>query len=320
MVPAGSRCPLGRSIFLPTFQLELRMILVAGATGSLGSQIVTRLRANGEAVRGLVRTTSAPEKVSQLRDSAVDVVVGDLRDPPSLAKACEGVRTVISTVSMIGTAQPGDSFTDTDAAGTISLIDAAKAAGAGHFIFISLDTEQFPPSPLVDGKLAVEAHLRDSGIDYTILQPPPFMEVWLGPMLFGDATSGQVKLYGSGNGRVPYMATADVAEVAVRALSSPLAHNATITFGGPEAITQREAVRAFEKAFGKTLTATEVPEDALKAQWQAAENPFEKTFAGLMLGLAQLDVDPTPLPGEMAFEMTTVWDFAKGLAARASSH
>ena len=296
------------------------MILVAGATGSLGSEIVRRLRAKDEAVRGLVRATSAPEKVAGLSEMGVEVAVGDLKDPASLADACKGVRTVISTVSMIGTAQPGDSFADTDTAGTISLIDSAQAAGVQHFVFISLDTDRFPQSPLTDGKRAVQDHLRASGIGYTILQAPPFMEIWLGPMLFGDATSGQAKLYGSGNGRVPYIATADVAEVAVRSLSSPLAHNATITFGGPEAITQREAVRAFEKAFGKTLTATEVPEDALKAQWQAAENPFEKTFAGLMLGLAQLDADPAPLPGEMAFEMMTVRDFAKGLAARASSH
>ncbi len=290
------------------------MILVAGATGSLGSNIVTRLRARGEAVRGLVRSTSAPEKVSGLRDSGVDVVVGDLRDPASLDKACEGVRAVISTVSMIGTAQPGDSFAETDTAGTIALIDAAQAAGVQHFVFISLDTDRYPPSPLTDGKRAVQEHLRASGIGYTILQPPPFMELWLGPMLFGDAASGQVKLYGSGNGRIPYIATVDVAEVAVRALSSPTARNATVTFGGPEAITQREAVRAFEEAFGKKLIATEVPEDALNAQWQAAENPFEKTFAGLMLGMAQLDVDPAPLPGEMAFDMTTVRDFAKNLA------
>lgn len=291
------------------------MILVAGATGSLGSEIVRRLRAKGEEVRGLVRATSAPEKVSRLRDSGVDVVVGDLREPASLENACSGVRVVISTVSMIGTAQAGDSFADTDVAGTISLIDTARAAGAQHFVFISLDTDRFPQSPLTDGKRAVQDHLRASGIDYTILQAPPFMEIWLGPMLFGDATSGQVKIYGSGNGRIPYIATADVAEVAVRAIDSPMARNATIAFGGPEAVTQREAVRAFEEAFGKSLTVTEVPEDALKAQWQSAENPFEKTFAGLMLGMAQSDVDPAPLSGDMTFRMTTVPDFARNIAS-----
>lgn len=299
------------------------MILVAGATGNLGSEIIRRLRAKGEAVRGLVRATSAPEKVARLRELGVETVTGDLRDRASLESACEGVRTVISTVSIIGTAQPGDSFMDTDKAGTISLIDSARAAGAQNFLFVSFDSARFPDTPLFDGKRAVEKHLRSSGIDYTILQPPPFMDTWLGPMLFGDATTGQVKVYGSGNGHVPYIMVADVAEVVVRALNSSLARNATIKFGGPEAITQREAVRLFEEAFGKPLAVTEVPEEALAAQWQSAENPFEKTFAGLMLGLARLDESPAPLAEEMAFEMTTVRDFAKrmaGQAARADSH
>lgn len=299
------------------------MILVAGATGNLGSEITRRLRAKGEAVRGLVRATSAPEKVARLKDLGVEIVTGDLRDRASLERACKGVQTVISTVSIIGTAQPGDSFADTDAAGTMSLVDAAKAAGAQRFVFVSLDVSRFPATPLIDGKLAVENHLRSGGIDYTILQPPPFMDVWLGPMLFGDASTGQVKVYGSGQGRVPYIASDDVAEVVERSLGSRGARNATITFGGPEAITQRDAVRIFEEAFGTPLAVTEVPEAALAAQWQAAENPFEKTFAGLMLGLARLDVTPAPLTDEMAFGMTTVRDFAKRLAgqgAPADSH
>lgn len=296
------------------------MILVAGATGSLGSEIVRRLRAKGEAVRGLVRTTSAPEKVAELSEIGVDVVVGDLRNPASLENACTGADTVISTVSIIGTAQPGDSFGETDAAGTISLIDSARAAGAERFVFISVDVDRLPRSPLIDGKRAVEDHLRQSGIDYTILQPSPFMDIWLGPMLFGDASSGQVKVYGSGDSHVPYIATADVAEVVIRALESQMARNATITFGGPEAVTQREAVSTFEEAFGRPLTVTAIPEDALAAQWEAADNPFEKTFSGLMLGMARLDGAPPPLTEEMAFEMTTVRDFAKDLASRRPSH
>jgi NADH dehydrogenase len=258
-----------------------------------------------------VRATSAHEKIARLKELGATTITGNLRDTASLDMACEGVSTVISTVSMVGTAQPGDSFQDTDAAGTIALIEAAKAAGAQHFIFVSFDATRFPDTPLTDAKKTVEAHLREGGIDYTILQPPPFMESWLGPMLFGDPSTGQVKIFGQGEGRVPYISYADVAEIVVRAVHLPSARDATITFGGPEAISQRDAVRMFEEAMGKPLTVTAVPQEALEAQWQTAENPFEKTFAGLMLGIARLD-EETRAPGEgYEFQMATVRDFAK---------
>lgn len=291
------------------------MILVAGATGNLGSEIVRRLRNKGETVRGLVRATSAPEKITGLKETGAEAFTGNLRDRLSLDAACMGVQTVISTVTIIGTAQPGDSFQDTDAAGTIALIEAAKSAGAEHFIFVSFNASGFPETPLTDAKRLVEEHLKKGGIDYTILQPAPFMQVWLGPHLFGDLSAGAVKMFGKGDGRIPYISAADVAEVAVRAVTLPTARNATITFGGPEAISQRDAVRMFEGALGKSLTVTAVPQEALEAQWTAAENPFEKTFAGLMLGIARLDKESLPLQQDLAFEMETVRDFAKTRAS-----
>lgn len=287
------------------------MILVAGATGKLGSEIVRRLRAKGEEVRGLVRTTSAPENVSRLKALGAETVTGNLRERASLDQACSGVTTVISTVTIIGTAQPGDTFEDTDAAGTMSLIDAAKSAGAERFIFVSFDSARFPETPLTAAKRSVEKHLRESGIGYTILQPALFMEAWLGPMLFGDPSTGQVKIFGEGEGRIPYISAADVAEIAVRSVTAPSARNATITFGGPEGVTQKQAVALFEEAEGKPMTVTAVPEEALEAKWQAAENPFEKTFAGLMLGVARLNQEAAPLDESMRFQMATVRDFVK---------
>jgi NADH dehydrogenase len=296
--------------------MEIGMILVVGSTGHLGSEIVRLLRERGESVRGLVRSTSAPENVSRLRDMGAETTVGNLRDRASLDEAVRGARTVISTVSIIRTAQEGDSFEDTDAAGNISLIDAAKAAGAEHFIFVSFNQTGFPDSPLLAAKRSVESYLRASGIGYTILQPPPFMDVWLGPMLFGDPSTGPVKIYGPGNRKVPYILQHDVARVAVYAATNPSARNKTITFGGPEGITQRDVVRAFEDALGKPVDVTEVPEQALEAQWKSAQNPFEKTFSSLMLGIARLDTDPPSNP-DLPIE-TTVREFAKTRVAPAS--
>src|SRR5438128_3007376 len=156
------------------------MILVAGATGVLGSEITRQLRARGEPVRALVRATSAPEKVAALRQLGVETVEGNLRDAASLARACKGVEVVISTVSITFTAQPGDSIDATDAAGNVALVDAAEAAAAKQFIFVSADTSALPDAPLVRAKRSVQDRLARSRLAYTVLQPSLFMERWLG--------------------------------------------------------------------------------------------------------------------------------------------
>ena len=287
------------------------MILVAGSTGSLGTEIVRLLREGGESVRGLVRATTAPEKIAHLKELGAETVVGDLKDHGSLEAACKGATTVISTVTIITTAQPGDSFQDTDAAGNIALIDAAKAAGADHFIYISFNYDGFPATPLTEAKNRVEEHLKSGLLDYTIIKPPLFMEVWLGPHLFGDLSTGEVKVYGAGNGVVPYASTGDVAQVAVNAVYSPDARNRTITFTGPDSLTQREIVSEFESVVGKPLIVTEVPEQVLETQWQGAQNPFEKTFAGLMLGVARLDQDDISRDEMLPDQMVTIREFAQ---------
>jgi len=71
---------------------------------------------------------------------------------------------------------------------------------------------------------------------------------------FGDLSAGEVKVYGQGYGSVPYVSMYDVAQVAVNAVYSPSARNRTITFGGPDLITQREVVQEFESAVGKPLS------------------------------------------------------------------
>lgn len=287
------------------------MILVAGATGLLGSEIVRQLREGGQQVRGLVRKSSAPEKISALKNTGVELVIGDLKDRDSLNAACKGADAVISTVTTITTAKAGDSFASTDAAGTIQLIDAAKAAGVGRFIFISFNTEAFPEFPLNDAKRAVEAHLKRSGLSYTILQPSLFMESWLGPMLFLDAAAGTAKIYGDGNLKLSYVAICDVATVTVKSLSLPVAGNAVIPFSG-DAVSQREAVAIFEEAYGMTLTPVEVPAAALEQQWSAAQDPVQKTFAGLMLAVARgMGGNSPQAPAEFKLRPATVREFAR---------
>jgi uncharacterized protein YbjT (DUF2867 family) len=293
------------------------MILVAGATGTLGSEVVRRLRARTESVRALVRPTSSPERIAGLHAAGATIARGDLRVPESLDEACRGVDTVICTVSMIVTAQPGDSFSDTDDAGVRALIDAARRAGATRFVYVSFDHERTPESPLSRAKREVEAHLRASGMTWTILRPGLFMESWLGPMLFADPATSTVKVYGDGRAKLRYISVADVAEVVVQSLTNAAARDAVIAFGGPEGVSQRDAVRLFEEAYGRPFAVSEIPEAALEAQWSGATDPFQRTFSSLMLGVARGlgdDIEP-PGPG-FSIPLTSVRDWVRRSASQ----
>ena len=263
------------------------MVLVAGATGVLGSEICRRLRQRGQEVRALVRESSDPKKIEALEDQGCAIVVGDLKDPTSLDAACRGVDVVVSTVTAITTAKAGDSFDATDAQGNINLAEAAKRAGARQFVFVSFQTEGMPDAPLVRGKRAAEQHLIGSGLDYTILQPALFMEAWLGPMLFADTAAATAKVDGNRDVRFRYVSVQDVAEVAVQSVNNPAVRNAIVPFGGPDALSQRDAVRLFEQGFGRPFAVTEIPEAALEGQFGSAQDPWSASFSGLMLGICR---------------------------------
>jgi len=291
------------------------MILVAGATGVLGSEIVRRLTARGEKVRAMVRTTSAPEKVERLKRMGAEIVTADVKEPKTLIAASEGVDAVISTITTIVTSQPGDSFEATDREGTKALIDAARKSGARKFVYVSFDTSKTADNPLSNAKREAEEHLKKSGLDYTILRPTLFCESWLGPMLFADPVACTAKVYGKGNDKIRYVAVADVAEFAVQSLTNPAARNAVIPVGGPEEISQREAVQIFEETFGKKFSIVEIPEAALEAQWSAAQNPFDKTFAGLMLGVARgFNSGVEPPFALFPMQMTSPREYVRGVA------
>ena len=292
------------------------MVVVAGSTGVLGFEICRRLRERGRSVRALVRPSSDPERVSALGTLGCEIVTCDLKDRGSLAPACAGADVVISTVTAIATAKEGDSFAATDGAGNINLVDAAVAAGVKQFIFVSFDANGMPDAPLVSAKREVDQHLERSGLGYTILHPALFMESWLGPRLFADTAAGSATFYGSRDVRFRYVAVADVAEVAVRCVDNPAARNAVIPFGGPEALTQREALTMFEEAFAKRFKVTELSEEALEARWMAAPDPFSRSFSALMLGVARGAAAGAELPAAFPIQMTTVREFANGLRAR----
>ncbi|MEO3930367.1 NmrA/HSCARG family protein [Micromonosporaceae bacterium B7E4] len=157
----------------PTPTGDRRVILVTGATGSQGGAVVDALLDDGGwAVRALTRDP-AGARARALAARGVDVRAGDLADAGSLRPALAGVHGVFGvqnsrTAGLAGEVRQGR-----------TLIDAAVAAGARHLVQTSVGgVERVRGIPHFDTKWRIEQHLRDTPLDWTILRPTTFTEVF----------------------------------------------------------------------------------------------------------------------------------------------
>ena len=295
------------------------MILIVGATGSLGSEICRRLAAAGKPFRAMVRKTSDPAKKEILRELGAELVEADLKDRSSLDRACRGATAVVTTAIALGSKQEGDTFETVDLRGQISLVDAASAAKVHHYVFISISRNlgKHGSNPLVDAKRSVENQLQQSGLTYTILRPTFFMEVWLSPHVGFDFKNAKATIYGSGQNKISYISLHDVAQLAVEVLSNPAARNAVIELGGAEALSPLEVVGIFEEITGSSFEKLFVPETELQVRKAAASNPVAQTFATLLLAAAHGDsIDMSDTLKKFSFRPKSIREYAKTVLGR----
>jgi NADH dehydrogenase len=275
------------------------MILVAGATGSLGGKVVGALLEAGEEVRALVRPGT---DASGLAARGVDVALGDLRDPGTLAPACRGVRVIVSTAS--ATNRTDDVPENVDARGNEHLIDAARVAGVEHYILMStIGAASSSPVPAFRAKGIAEDALRASGIDYTIVQANAFMDVWFGMLVEMPVAMGQpVTLVGESLRRHSFVAERDIVGFIVAAIGKNEAHDRTLPIGGPSAVTLREVVQAYERAYGREIPIHSVapgepipglpePVWGLAAALETFDSPMPMETLARSYGVTQTSVD-----------------------------
>ena len=285
-------------------------VLLVGAPGLLGPEICRRLTAAGHQIRALVRPSSDTGKRTALTALGVELAEGDLTNPASLPRACDGVHAVISTASSTHSHGGGNSIESVDHHGQLALVDAARQAGVEHFVFVSFRENPRIQFPLTVAKRAVEQALKSSGMTYTIIQASYFMEVWLSPALGFDIANRKVRIYGDGTRPLSWVSYRDVARAAADAVSEPAARNLVIELGGPDALSPRDVVRMAEAAGAGPIVVENVPEPALEAQLNGATDLLQKSFAGLMLQYAGGDViDPASADRVFRFSRTSVRDY-----------
>lgn len=269
------------------------MDLVVGATGLVGQQIALGLRRQGCAVRALVRGGSHHEKAKPLVSAGIDVMDADLTKPETLPSVCAGIETVVCTATSMPHGRD-DGLRRVDHDGVLALIEVAERAGTRHFIYTSYSTNIREDSPLETAKRACEKRLLASKMRLTILRPSYFSEVWLSPALGFDPANARARIYGRGDANISYISLNDVAAFALAAAAKPPDSAVVLEMGGPESLSQLEAVEIFERALNKKCELERVPLAALAEQHRSSD-PLQKTFTALMIAYAKGDAIPGSL-------------------------
>lgn len=143
------------------------MLLLTGATGTIGSALLRRLLAEGQTVRCLVRD---PRRLGPLR-VRVQIALGDLADPPSFRNAMRGVDTVVHLAASTRDQQRG-SIEELAAIATWRMVEAAQRAGVERFLFFSaLGASEHHRARLFRAKALAEQAVRESDMSTTVLVP-----------------------------------------------------------------------------------------------------------------------------------------------------
>ena len=227
------------------------MVLVIGATGDLGSQVVRGLRSAGAPVRCLIRQGSA---YFWLNDTGATYVFGDLREPDTLRRACVGVRWIVACAGL-RTEGRNSHHDNVTRAGHQALWRAAAAAGVERAVYVScIGAGRADESPAHTARADAEDALRASGLEHVILRPSLFATTFTLAARYG-AEHGWVPLLGPGDNTISPIGIRDVALAAVAALDLPGLRDRTVELGGPEVLTYRQALEQALAVAGASHTA-----------------------------------------------------------------
>ncbi|WP_067700262.1 SDR family oxidoreductase [Nocardia jejuensis] len=245
------------------------MIVITGATGTIGSEIVRQLIERGVKVRAVTRD---PDRARF--PGGVEVVRGDYADTASMAAAMTGAEAAF----LVGLLGPD--YVELDRA----LVAAARDAGVRRVVKLSaIGTGDAALGRVGTWHLPGEQAVRDSGVAWTILRPSSFASntfSWIDPVRAGGPVPNL-----TGSGAQGVIDPRDVAAVAVAALLSPDHDGRVYTLTGPRALTAHEQAAALSEALGRPIEVIDVPLETAREHMLAAGMSAE--FAdGAMAGQA----------------------------------
>jgi uncharacterized protein YbjT (DUF2867 family) len=227
------------------------MILITGATGNIGRELVKQLSAKGVALRVVTRDES---KVKQL-DPSIERVIGEISDAKVAERAVQGVdRIFLFPV-----------ITDEDHRSNTILLEKAKKAGVKQVVMLSsLGAESSMLSKIGELHRTKELLVEESGIPWTFVRPGAFMT---NSYQWQPTIKSEGKVFSpTGDGKMAPISPKDIATVLAVALTSSGHEGKIYTLTGPELLSAREQVDILSKAIGKPLALVDVPTSAAAEQ------------------------------------------------------
>lgn len=281
-------------------------ILVIGATGTVGSEVVRRLAARGASVRAATRR---PAEAPAL-PPGVQAVEFDLARPETHASALAGADRAFLI------ARPGD---DAPERAAVPLLDEMKRRGVRHVVDLSaLGVEKLESA----GLRRVERHLETSGMGFTHLRPNFFFQIFsTGSIHAGIRAAGVIRLPAA-DARISFVDARDVGAVAAEALLDDRHAGQAYTLTGPDALDHADIARALAAASGRDVRYEAIDEDTARRLVTAAGLPPARVdrllgfYRLVRTGLSSpvsLDVarvlgrPPTPV-STFARDFATVWN------------
>jgi NADH dehydrogenase len=246
------------------------MILLTGATGSVGGALLRRLTARGEPVRCLVRDPRrlGPERVR------VQIALGDLSDPPSFRNALRGVRTVVHLAASIRD-QPQGSIEELNGVATWRIVQAAERAGVEHFVFFSaLGASTHDRTRFLRSKALAEEAVREAALRTTIFAPSIVYSPIDRYVTLVERLSLLPVTFVPGRGRALYQPiwAEDAADCVVAVLDGEGdGGGRRYELAGPETLSHEAIVALVTRAAGRDRPRVKVPSPVVRATLRTAE-------------------------------------------------
>lgn len=219
-------------------------VVLAGAFGKLGSEILRALCATDHEIVAADAVTRIPEDIDGSRFRAVQI---DVTKPETLEGLCEGADVVITTVGLTGASTKVTNY-DIDYKGNLNLLGEAKKAGVKHFAYISVINAHLGKGvPMVHSKYLMEQELINSGISYVIYRPTGYFYD-IAHVFWPMIKSKSVQLLKVK--KEPVANVIDTRDFARFILETMLEENKTYNVGGTETYTYRQLAEMFYRADG----------------------------------------------------------------------
>ncbi|MGV8093657.1 MAG: SDR family oxidoreductase [Mangrovibacterium sp.] len=225
----------------------MQKIMITGATGHLGSQVLQLLvqRAGNESLSAIARD---PSKLASFKSQGVNVIQADYDDKGSLLKAFSGI-DILYFVSGNDIHKRREQHEN--------VVNAAKEAGVKHVVYTSFqrktETGNSPIEPVAAVHLQTEKWLRESGLIYTILKHALYTEYI--PVFIGQDVIGKGIIYQpAGDGKVSFATRSDMAEAATVILTTEGHENKTYEIAGVKSYSYGDIAKILSDLSGKQIT------------------------------------------------------------------